>query len=133
MPGRVWSMVYRLWQPTIVLGSWRRFTMRKADETFKFTIFHAIKRLPPTPLDCCTASFCATPSIKEYILIGPAPLCGHAFGTWGFHGTTEPIYARSGFTRTPLLELEKIQLCKMDKPMEMFTSRTVSFQCIETC
>eukprot|EP00978_Attheya_sp_CCMP212_P014050 scaffold35659_cov49-Attheya_sp.AAC.1 len=80
-----------------------------------------------------TASFCATPSVKEYILIGPAPLCGHAFDTWGFHGTTDPIYARSGFTRTPLLELEKIQLCKMDKPTEMFASRTVSFQRIETC
>jgi hypothetical protein len=82
-----------------------------------------------------TASFCATPSVKEYILIGPAPLCGHAFDTWGFDGITTdpPIYARSGFTRTAMVELEKIQLCKTDKQTEMFASRTVSFQRIETC
>lgn len=85
-----------------------------------------------------TASFCATPSVQEYILIGPAPLCGHAFDTWGFkhdnnddendEQMTQPVYARNGFTRTSLVQLEKLQLCKMDKPTEMFAAQTVSFQ-----
>jgi MYND finger len=93
----------------------------------------------PMYLDLTTA-FCASPSVQEYILIGPAPLCGHAFDTWGFLGhddddsdgeeerTQQPAYVRNGFTRTSLVQLEKLQLCKTDKPTEMFAAQTVSFR-----
>jgi hypothetical protein len=73
-----------------------------------------------------TAAFRNTPSVREYLLIGPAytAVCGHAFATWeeGSH---------DGFARTSLVELEKLQLCKTDKPTEMFASQTVSFTRID--
>jgi hypothetical protein len=84
------------------------------------------------------AAFCATPLVQEYLLIGPAPVCGHAFDTWGFDdhhrgATAEPVYTRNGFQKCKsiLMELEKLQLCKTDKPTEMFASQTVCFQRVE--
>ena len=76
-----------------------------------------------------SAAFCATPSVREYILIGPVPATGHAFETWGLEGGAKvAAYIQHGFTKTSLVELEKLQLCKTDKPTEMFASQTVSFR-----
>jgi hypothetical protein len=122
-------------------------------EVFNLSCDQALKVHAPTIVLCAwmpmyndfTAAFCATPSVQEYLLIGPATVCGHAFDTWGFDGgggggattatatasTAEPpVYARNGFRKCTslLVELEQLQLCKTDKPTEMFASQTVCFQ-----
>jgi hypothetical protein len=106
-------------------------------EIQNLTCAQALVTLAPTIVLCAwmpmykdfSAAFCATPSVREYILIGPVPACGHAFETWGLEGgDTVPAYRQHGFTRTSLVELEKLQLCKTDKPTEMFAAQTVSFR-----
>jgi hypothetical protein len=115
-------------------------------EIYNLSCDQALKAHAPTIVLCAwmpmyndfTAAFCATPSVQEYLLIGPAPVCGHAFDTWGFDdhhrgATAEPVYARNGFQKckSMLVELEKLQLCKTDKPTEMFASQTVCFKRVE--
>jgi len=81
-----------------------------------------------------TAAFRACPSVREYILIGPAfsGLIGHTWLTWGGCGDPSvleiPIFTREGFTRNDQEDLARMQLCMDDRPTEMFASQTVSFR-----
>jgi hypothetical protein len=74
-----------------------------------------------------TAAFRNTPSVREYLLLGPAftAVCGHAFSTWKAPdgSSDDEVF----FARTSLVALEKVQLCKTDRPTEMFAAQTVSF------
>ncbi len=77
----------------------------------------------------------ATPSVREYLLIGETDdgVCGEPWSTWGFISWDKPTptsapYILDGFTRTELDSLSELQICRTDLPGRYEQSHTVSFR-----
>ncbi len=87
-----------------------------------------------------TADVRATPSVREYILIGEVGTgnCGDHWKTWGVPMSEEdriklagkvPPYVADGFTRNDLDDIKDLQICRTDSsPDDAIHSYTISFR-----
>lgn len=98
----------------------------------------ALQRHQPTVVLCAwmsmgadwTAAIRATPSVREYLLIGEVDMgvSGRPWETWGVGPGEIAPYVRDGFERVPLGALAVLQIARSDTPHVRFHSHTVAFR-----